>query len=96
MGASMTREVELPTTPFSKALRGFSSFNLSGVGDIMGASVQKTDVTCLHSCHRCGVLWQKKTRKQRKMYSFKPNYMFSSLSLCQLGSIFLALPSKEP
>ena len=66
------------------------------MGLYMGASVQKTDVTCLHGCHRCGILWQQKTWRQRKMYSFKPNYVFSSLRLCQLGSIFLALPSKEP
>lgn len=65
------------------------------MGLYRSASVQKRDVTCSHGYHRCGVLWQKKTRRQRKMYSFKPNYMFSSLRLCQLGNIFLALPSKE-
>lgn len=65
------------------------------MGLYMGASVQKTDVTCLHGYHRCGVLWQKKTWRQRMMYSFISNYMFSSLRLCQLGNIFLALPSKE-
>lgn len=61
----------------------------------MGASVQKMDITCLHGYRRCVVFWQKRTWRQRKMYSFTPNYTFSSLRLCQLGSIFLALPSKE-